>query len=348
MKLNHFFCANEHFGFQWLQTIGYLPSDSQIEDLKVTSASSFQKIETLKKTNITLLSALVTPNTDEDDLKLSSKLNAWLFINDNLFDQKDSFCTKNLQISEKILQRYRIIFTSALQDISVSLSYDDLQLPHDVELKLRSLDTGLRDIGLCASKLPEKIQERVIYGLDKYIKGVLQETYVRSSSADSSLSISYDTFFSMRGNAGAVDWVFELALGLDKVELKEDVRKSELWKQFFKKAKYHICLFNDIVSRNKEAEEESLDNFVLISESLWQLTTRQAFSGTTTELDTSISEMLKLKLDLQSKFGDPITPAISCIENWVVGHVIWELASFSGRRPKIPCISQFESNLGWQ
>ncbi len=49
VKLNHFFCANEHFGFQWLQTIGYLPSDSQIEDLKVTSASSFQKIETLKK-----------------------------------------------------------------------------------------------------------------------------------------------------------------------------------------------------------------------------------------------------------------------------------------------------------
>ncbi len=252
--INPHFDANEDFGFTWLQTMGILPSNERIAaltDLAKTDprmATAVEKIDRFKKTNITLLSALTLPTVSESGLQFGAKVNGFLFTVDNEFDKADSVFSGNIDLTQHVFDAFEAAFQTGLP---VPTPAD---LPPEYQAKFTSFIRAMADIGAHANQFGEAFKSNVFEGLTQYKMGNMAESRGRRPRSDSgSRGDSISKFMRKRANAGAVDFVFEVAFALLELSVPTmSAERQDVWVDLKYLYKLHICVFNDIKSRNKE------------------------------------------------------------------------------------------------
>lgn len=339
ITLNPHFSKNKDYSFNWLQEIGALPK------LDSNQASEQEKLgnslDTLRRTNITLLAALTLPEVSEEGLKLAGDVNAWLFFNDNLFNSRNSPFFKQPVLVKAIFNEYLKAFQGGVTKVPEDV-------PIELKPKIEALIRGIAEIGkrlqtMCSSTLFERVKG----GLVKYCSGNIQEARKRSLS-NPEYKISITQFNINRDNAGAVDLVFEIMFAILGAEVSDEVLRDVHWSNVRNFAIKHICYFNDIVSAKKEKEEGLKENLVLLYESQMNISFEKAVKCVEDEINNIVSDIQMQEQLFQESFSETTIQnsnlssqekenaikAINAMKTWVIGHVVWELVSFEGRHPK--------------
>ncbi len=356
VTLHPLFEKLEGFGYEWVTKLMVSGQDSKTQKKSgEPDLLTARKMLALQKTNISLLGATTLPqDVSENGLKLCVALNAWLFLNDNLFDVKDS-AFRNPSLASAVFALYKLALEekpirNEFKQIENELKVLSLDHWEKIMVDIRMLVRGMREIGelLYATvesldqKVVGQIQSAVMEGLKRYEAGNINESKRRSDTKSAS-GTSLVTFIENRDNSGAVDFVFEAAFAAANIVVPDLVRANEFFREILNRAKIHICLVNDIFSRNKEKLQGFSENLLIILErnSLPSIAIEQVLDQirlTTGDIDSSERKFNEyLGSDSPRLTAGEILAArtaVQVIKNWVVGHIVWELASFEGRHPK--------------
>jgi hypothetical protein len=356
VKLNPHFEENELFGFQWLQKIGYLPSRAVIEKIMAAtdenSREAAHKIRTLQKTNITLLAALTLPDADEGGLRLAVMVDAWLFVTDNEFDNKNSPFSKDPALMQQVFEAFKDSFEGRESETPSIV-------PECLRDRVAALIRGIGDIGNAFRIYRPHHIDRIAFGLERYRLGNENESRSRAAAMAKSSSEaqvnsveppkknpSIRALVQKRDNAGAVELVLEAAEAVESI-LSRDIYRAGLWQQFRELVVFHICGANDIPSREKEKTAGLLENLMIHYENLHHLTPQKAANAVATELDSVISELEEIEKAICKQAAQQKLPAqimmeidrkLAVMKTWLAGHILWEAISFEGRHEKLPCI----------
>ncbi|MBL1262588.1 terpene synthase family protein [Candidatus Methylomicrobium oryzae] len=347
--INPNFFGLENYSVQWLHDMNIVPSPTNTHQL---SQDLFQQVQSrvakMQKTNIVLLAAATLPTVEEEALKIASDVNAWLFINDDLLDSRNSDINKNKQLVSEIFDEY----LKAIKGEDYALPAN---LPDNKELIILGLLNGLKNIGERLRAIVDPSLTKYIYeGFLKYKKGCVTEAGTRTKQADLAkgksaidLQISLSLLNATRHYAGSVDFVLEIAFALQNISLTQKEREILEDNHLFRLGKDHICYFNDVLSGIKEKSEGLNENLVLhYMEINPELTFKAAVDAVMKEVNTCAAEFqikkqeaiicLQASGEGREKPVDiaPLSAAIESIENWIEGHVIWEVLSVEGRHPK--------------
>jgi hypothetical protein len=344
----HFFGLENH-SIQWLHDMDIVPNPTNTPQSTQDLIQNAQnRVIRMKRTNIVLLAAATLPNVGEDALKIASDVNAWLFINDDLLDARNSDINTNKQLVSKIFDEY----LKALKGEEYSLPS---ALPDGKKPIIFGLLKGLKDIGERLRTVVDPSLTKYVYeGFLKYKKGCLTEAGTRrkqtglAEEKSGIFQISLSLLNGTRHHAGAVDFVFEIALALQNITLTEKERDILVDNHLFRLGKDHICYFNDVLSASKEKSEGLNENFVLhYMEISPSITFKAAVDAVMREVNTCTIEFQTKKQEAiicLKEYAEEreipvntasISNAIESIENWVEGHVIWEVLSVEGRHPKL-------------
>jgi hypothetical protein len=345
----HFFGLENH-SIQWLHDMNIVPNPTNTHQLSQDLLQKAQnRVAKMQKTNIVLLAAATLPKVGEDALKIASDVNAWLFINDDLLDVRNSDINTNKKLVSEIFDEY----LKALKGEEYALPST---LPDNKELIILGLLKGLQNIGERLRAIIDPSLTKYVYeGFLKYKKGCVTEAGTRTKQADLAegksaidFQISLSLLNGTRQHAGSVDFVFEIAFALQNISLTQKEREILEDNHLFRLGKDHICYFNDILSGSKEKREGLNENLVLhYMEINPGLTFKAAVDAVIKEVNTCTTEFqtkkqeaivcLKASDEEREKPVDivPISTAIESIENWIEGHVIWEVLSVEGRHPKL-------------
>jgi len=340
--LNPHFDANENFGFAWLQTMGILPSNDHIDALMASAktdpkkAAAVEKIDRFKKTNITLLSALTLPTVSEPGLQFGAKVNGFLFTVDNEFDKVDSVFSGNIDLTQHVFEAFEAAFQTGRP---VPTPAD---LPPESQAKFTSFIRAMADIGAHANQFGEAFKRNIFEGLTQYKMGNMAESRVRRPRSDSgSHGDSIFRFMQKRANAGAVDFVFEVAFALLELSVPTiSPAQQSAWVDLKHLYKLHICIFNDIKSRNKEKAAGLMENLMILFEEEFKKANSpvcESLNSVTRELDR-ILEAINTEKTYFLTHIPALAPLMKAMEDWTVGHIIWELVSFDGRHTALPVV----------
>ncbi|MGJ0483055.1 MAG: terpene synthase family protein [Methylomicrobium sp.] len=348
--INPNFFGLENHSIQWLHDMNIVPDPTNTHHLSQDILQKVQnQVAKMKKTNIVLLAAATLPKVGKEALKIASDVNAWLFINDDLLDARNSDISRNKKLVYEIFDEYLKALKGEEYTLPGALSDNKAPI-------ILGLLAGLHNVGERLRAIVDPSLIKYVYeGFLKYKKGCVTEAGTRKKQEDLAegkssvdLQISLSLLNSTRHQAGAVDFVFEIAFALQNISLTQKEREILEDNHLARLGKDHICYFNDVLSGSKEKSEGLNENLVLhYMEINPALTFKTAVDAVMKEVNTCATEFQTKKQEVIVSLKEsgeerekpidmaPISTAIESIENWMEGHVIWEVLSVEGRHPKL-------------